>query len=377
VRAAFGEVQAGLLAGGAFYVSAAAGTAIAAASDADWATLLSDHGETAFTSIEVMGQRALLTYGSRFAFSTALEFNTTTTLSYYTAENAPDGIVAGVRLGDTYYVFGTQTIEPWIQTGDNDDPFRPIVGQVIDRGALARDTIVKLDNTLLFIGDDLSVYRLNGLTPQILNAADPWVSRHLATVDAGDVVCRGEENEAHKQYVIYTPTKCIVYDIATGGWHLRKTYGSETWEWQFGVRVGASFYGANASTTLVELSRSYKSDRMADASTFGTEIVREFTGHLPVNRGSPAIGQIRIEGTKGIGLSSGQGSDPLVEMAISRDKGNTFGDYRSRSLGLIGEYGARTSWEQNGRAVPEQTVLRFRWSDPVGFLPSRVAIGER
>ena len=377
VKVAFAETQAGFLSGGLFYVSASAGTAVAAASDADWATLLSDAGETAFTSIATMGQRALLTYGSRFAFSTALQFNTTTTLSYYTAENAPDGIVAGVVLGDIYYVFGTQTIEPWVQTGDNDDPFRPITGQVIDRGAMARDTIVKLDNTLFFIGDDRAVYRLNGLTPQILNANDAWITRYLQTVDAADVVCSVMETEAHKFLFIWTPGKCICYDVATNTWHVRKTYGSDTWEWLYHVANDGKFYGANEDTTLVELSRDYKSDRMANASTFGTEIVREFTAHLPVKQGQPPIGQVRIEGTKGIGLSTGQGSSPVVQMAISRDKGNTFGPFRDRSLGAIGNYTARTSYEQNGRAGPEQAVMWFRWSDPVGFLPSRVAVGER
>ena len=377
VRVAFGETQAGFLSGGLFYVSASAGSSVAAASDGDWATLLSDHGQTAFTSIATMGQRALLTYGSRFAFSTTLEFNTTTTLSYYTAENAPDGIIAGVVLGDIYYVFGTQTIEPWVQTGDNDDPFRPIVGQVITRGAMARDAIVKLDNTLFFIGDDRAVYRLNGLTPQIINANDAWITRYLQTVDADDVVCSSMETEAHKFLFIYTPNKCIAYDIATSTWQIRKTYGSDTWEWLYHVANDGKFYAANDETTLVELSRSYKSDRMADASTFGTHIVREFTAHLPVKSGRPPVGQVRVEGTKGIGLSTGTGSNPLLEMSISRDQGNTFEAWRSRSLGLIGNYSARTSWEQNGRAGPEQTVLYFRWSDPVGFLPSRVAIGER
>lgn len=378
VRVAFGEVQAGFLAGGAFFVSASAGTSIAAASDADWATLLSDHGQTAFTSIATMGQRALLTYGSRFAFSTALEFNTTTTLSYYTAENAPDGIVAGVVLGDIYYVFGTQTIEPWVQTGNNDNPFNPIVGQVIDRGTLTDDTVIKIDNALVFAGDDRAIYRLNGLTPVMLNPEDPWVTRYLQTVDKSDIVFGKMETEAHKFLLIWTPNKCLAFDFAPGGgWTIRRTYGSDTWEWVFHVSTGGKYYAANTATTLVELNRAYKSDRMADADTFGTEIVREFSAHLPVKAGAPAIGQIRIEGTKGIGLSSGQGSDPLVEMAISNDKGNTAGPYRPRSLGAIGEYGARTSWEQNGRAVPEQTVLHFRWSDPVGFLPSRVAIGER
>ena len=377
VRVAFGETQAGFLSGGLLYVSASAGTAVAVATDADWATLLSDHSETAFTSIATIGQRALLTYGSRFAFSTALQFNTTTTLSYYTAENAPDGIIAGVVLGDVYYVFGTQTIEPWLQTGDNDDPFRPIVGQVITRGAMARDAIVKLDNTLFFIGDDRAVYRLDGLTPQMINANDPWITRYLQTVSASDVVCSSMETEAHKFLFIWTPDKCIAYDVATSTWQIRRTYGSDTWEWLYHVANDGKFYAANSGDTLVELSRSYKSDRQADASTFGTHIVREFTAHLPVKTGRPPVGQVRVEGTKGIGLSTGTGSNPLLELSISRDQGNTFEAWRSRSLGVIGNYGARTSWEQNGLAGPEQTVLYFRWSDPVGFLPSRVAIGER
>ena len=377
VRWAVAETQAGFLVNGAFYVSAAAGSSIATASDADWATLLSDAGETAFTSIATMGQRALLTYGSRFGFSTTLQFNTTTTLSYYTAENAPDGIIAGVVLGDIYYVFGTQTIEPWVQTGDNDDPFRPIQGQVIDRGAMARDTIVKLDNTLFFIGDDRSPYRLNGLTPQILNPNDPWVTRVLQAETASGVVCSAIETEAHKFYVIRTPNKCIVYDVASQTWHLRKTYGSDTWEWLYHTVKDGRFYAANDGRTLVELSRAYKSDRQSSATAFGTHIVREFTAHLPTKEGRPPIGQVRVEGTKGIGLETGQDSNPMLQMFISNDKGNTFGPPKERSLGRQGEYRARTSFEQNGRSEPEQTVLLFRWSDPVGFLPSRVAIGER
>jgi len=151
----------------------------------------------------------------------------------------------------------------------------------------------------------------------------------------------------------------------------------DTWAWQFQVTVDGRQFGANDGARFVEISRSYKSEYMASASTMGNEITRYFSGHLPTNQGRPAIGQIRVEGTKGIGLSTGQGSNPLLQLAISRDKGNTFGAYRDRTLGAIGEYGARTSWEQNGRSEPEQTVLLFRISDPVGFLLSRVAIGER
>ena len=375
VRAVFGEVQAGFLAGGNLYQST--GASVAALSDADWATLLSDASETAFTSIATMGQRLLASYGSRFAFSTALEFNTTTTISYYVAEYAPDGIVALEVLNNVLMVFGTQTIQPWVQTGDNDDPFSPIVGQELDRGCMARDTIKKLDNGLAFIGDDRVPYILRGISLQRLNEKDPWVTRVLKATAASDVVCSVVEDDGHSFYVIRTPTKCMVCDLATGTWHLRQSYGSETWDWVFHVALDGKFYAAPEDDVFVELARAYKSDRQANASTFGTEIVRYFSGHLPVNMGRPALGQVRVEGSKGIGLSSGQGSNPLLSMAISRDKGNTFGAYRERTLGAIGAYGARTSWEQNGRAEPEQCVLLFRISDPVGFLPSRIAIGER
>ena len=375
VQVAFGELQAGFLSGGNLFQST--GIAVAALTDADWATLLSDAGETAYSSIAVMGQRLIASYGSRFAFSDALDFDNTTALSFYTAENSPDGIVGLAVLGSQLFVFGTQTIEPWVETGQNDDPYNPIVGQVIDRGAAARDTIVKLDNTLFWVGDDLSIYRLNGLTPQMINADDPWISRYLATVTTSDIKCSAIETEAHKFYVIWTPDKCIVYDVATQQWHIRRTYGSDTWEWLYHVRVDNRLFSANSSTVFVELSRTYRSDRQADASTFGTELVREFTAHLPVKEGRPPLGQIRLEGTKGVGLSSGQGSTPVVQMAISRDKGLTFGSFRDRSLGAIGEYGAWTSWEQNGLAGFEQVVLWFRVSDPVNYLPSRVAVNER
>lgn len=375
VKAVFGEVQAGFLAGGSLFQSD--GVSIAALSDADWATLLSDAGETAYTSIATMGQRLIASYGSRFGFSTALQFNTTTTLSYYTAEYAPDGIVGLAVLNNVLMVFGTSTIQPWVETGDNDDPYSPIVGQELDRGCMCRDSIVKLDNGLAFIGDDRVPYIMRGLNLQRLNPQDPWVTRILKDTAASDVTCSVIEDDGHTFYVIRTPTKCMVHDLATQTWHLRQSYGQDSWDWLFHVTVDGAFYAAPEDTVLVKLSRAYKSDRMADASTFGTEIVRYFSAHLPVNQGSPAIGQIRVEGTKGIGLSSGQGSSPLLSLAISRDKGNTFGSYRDRSLGAIGEYGARTTWEQNGRADPEQAVLKFRISDPVGFLPSRVAIGER
>lgn len=366
VQWAFAETEAGLLANGAIYVST--GTAVAAATDADWASLLSAHGQSAFTSIATLGQRLIASYGSQFAFSLALDFNNTTALNFYTAESAPDGIVAVSVLGTTLYVFGTSTIEPWMQTGNDDDPFAPITGGVIQRGCAGRDTIVALDNTLVFVGDDRRVYRLGQGAVSDLTQRDPWVVRHLAATAAEDIVCEPLETEGNAFYVIRTPTLCMVLNLRDGTFHIRESYLQATWDFLHHVRVGSRNYAASA-TKLVELSRDYADDA-------GTAIVREFTAHLPVLQGRRPISSVRLDGMKGVGLVSGQGSDPLMGMAISRDNGLTFGSFRERALGKIGEYGMRTIWRRCGRARPDQVVLRFRCSEPVKHAITAIAVNE-
>ena len=184
VQFAFSEVEAAILAGGNLFVST--GAAVAGVSDADWATLLSDHGETAFTGIASIGQRLIATYGNRFAYSDPLDFNNTTTLNFYTAESSPDALIGCQVLSGRLYLFGTETIELWVQTGNNDDPFRPQTGSVIQRGCLSAQTIEKLDNTIFFVGEDYTVRRINGLVAQIVS--QPWVTRALRRENKADLI---------------------------------------------------------------------------------------------------------------------------------------------------------------------------------------------
>lgn len=376
VQAVFSEAEGAFLSGGDIYTATKAGV-VAAVTDADYATLLSDHNQIAFSSIATMGQRLLFTYGSRFGYSAAGDFDDTTTISFYTAERNPDPLVCGVVLGRTYWLFGTQTIEPWVETGNNDDPFSPIQVDPVFRGCLARDTVVQVDNTLLWIGDDRGVYRLNGVTPVRLDTKDAWVNRHLETVDASDIICSKVETEGHAFYCINTPTRCIVFDIATNMWHLRQTYNTDGWEWAFQVRAGDKhFAGSRTGSRFAELNRDYKYDRLATAGGTGEPIVRKMSAHLPVLSQRSAIENVRLDGVSGVGLTTGQGSDPLVTMEISTDRGNTFGVPRSRSLGRIGEYDKKPYWTRCGRVRPGQTVMRFTMSDPVNFGQTGVAVNE-
>lgn len=66
----------------------------------------------------------------------------------------------------------------------------------------------------------------------------------------------------------------------------------------------------------------------------------------------------------GLGLITGQGSDPEVMMRYSDDGLNTWSSERTRSFGKIGKYGQRKPvWRRNGNS--RERVYEFAISDPV------------
>ena len=72
-----------------------------------------------------------------------------------------------------------------------------------------------------------------------------------------------------------------------------------------------------------------------------------------------------VEMEKGVGLATGQGSDPQVMLDWSNDGGRTFVPAQKwRSMGKIGEYGGRSiRWDGLGSFY--QRTMRLSISDPV------------
>lgn len=390
-QAAFAQSgQAALLAGGSLYTLS--GSAVTAFSDADWATQLSNHSQSVFTSIATIGQRLLATYGSRFAYSDSGDFGATGVNQYYTAESSPDDLVAVRVLDDRIVLFGTQTVEFWTQTGQSSTsqtgPFQRAQGTTLKRGAVTSDLIVQVDNALYFMGDDRNIYELRGYQERNLTQADPWVVRHLKNQVAGNMVMSFIQDEAHTFVLIWSPTKCIVYDLQMSAalgrpiWHLRQSYDFDTWRWKFHQRVGQKHFAAGldtASTTrgYVELKRDVHSEYTTNSTVFGEHIQRVCTAFISVDTGKrPPVGSIRLEGSKGVGDVTGSFADPSATLWTSNDNGNTWLHRGERALGKTGEYFRRTIWRQNGRLIAPQKGLRFRVTDAVAHSVTGVVFGE-
>ncbi len=134
---------------------------------------------------------------------------------FATAESSADAAVAICRVGDEFLIFGTQTIEPWQSTGDADAPFQRVSGRIYERGCLARDTVKRFDNTVMWVDDAAQVCRM-GAVPQVVS--DNGLSERIRKrTDELSAWTFGQDG--HEFYVLRIPGQgTFVYDAQTQAW---------------------------------------------------------------------------------------------------------------------------------------------------------------
>lgn len=198
-------------------------------------------------------------------------------LNYATAESLPDGGVALRRLGDEFWIFGTENVEVWQATGDLNAPFQRAAGRNFERGCLYRDAVRRFDNTLVWIGDDCQVYRASAV-PQVIS--DPGISDRIRKATDG---CSAWTFgiDGHSFYVLRIPGQgTFAYDPSSQSWSEFRTSGQALWApWVGYEEAGVIYAGSSLDGSLYKVS----ADAFDDA---GAAIECVVTGTVPI-RGKP------------------------------------------------------------------------------------------
>ena len=321
--------------------------------------LLDGHSQTVFTSIATLSQRLLFTYGSQFGFTAALNFKSTTALSYYTAEQRSDSIVRGIVSGRFYLLIGEDSTEYWQLGTNNDAPL--YFTSVRDFGCLERDTVQQMDEAIVLVCHDGTIRSVINGQDTVLTREEPWLARQIADVESSTLQAFVEARANELTYVLRSSTWCYAFNVTTQRWHKRETHGESAYRWGFSQAVGTNIYRGAADGTEIAL---IDDDAYTDC---GDTIVSKLSMALPgLRRGDP-IGPLVLDIASGVGLISGQGSDPLVQIRFSHDAGNTWGNWHDLSLGAIGEYGYRPRLNRCGRMRSRPVFAELSISDPVNF----------
>jgi hypothetical protein len=150
-----------------------------------------------------------------------------------------------------------------------------------------------------------------------------------------------------------------IYDCATQLWHEAETYGKNRWWgdchcWAYGSHL----IGAFDSGQIFALDETHYFDG-AD-----TPLIAEMvSAPIGEDAGYKTMGLFQLDMETGVGLATGQGSDPKVMLQYSDDRGRTWSSEKWKSAGKIGEYGRAVIWRQLGRF--RSRIIKLRISDPV------------
>lgn len=306
----------------------------------------------------------------KFYISGLLAGSTWDGLDFASAEGAPDNTIGLISDHRELWLFGDTSAEIWVNTGNADFPFERSGNTFIEHGCAAAASVAKLDNTVFWLGaDDRGtgiVWRAQGYTPNRLSnhAMEKAMAGYSTLADAQAFTY---QQEGHGFYVLHFPTAGAtwVYDVATNLWHERAWRNPNTGalnRWRANVHVmlgGKNLVGDHEDGRLYVLDMDYYLDdadpilRVRAAQTVEQMQYRLFYSML----------QIDME--TGVGLETGQGSDPVVMLRYSNDGGHTWSNERTATAGKTGEYGARCMFWRLG--MGRNRVWEISMSDPVKF----------
>lgn len=298
-----------------------------------------------------------------FQISSLNDATTWDSLDVATAESNPDDVTAVFATHKELWLFGPQTSEIWYNSGNADFPFEPYRNGTVEWGILAPFSIAKADESLFWLSQNREgggmVLSARGFSPSVISTRD--IDQEIAALSVkSDAIGWTYQQNGHTFYVLSFPTGdlTLVYDVASNMWHKRKSSDIGRWRAFGTVFNGTKHYcGDYNDNSVYELDvDTYDENGDALIATRISQVVHKDRRRLRVHR-------LELDVETGVGTATGQGSDPVIFMEYSRDGGHTWQNEQSRSLGKIGEYGARVYWINLGQA--RQWLFRFYVSDPV------------
>lgn len=285
-------------------------------------------------------------------------------LDFATAESNPDGLVRVFVDNGEVILLGENTTEYWGSTGGTDFPFSAIKGATVEYGLAARWSVCKFNSGVAALmhprTGQAQVMFIQGYVPKVISTPeiDYLINQYAAVSDA---TAFSYMLAGHPMLQINFPTagKSWLYDASSGLWS----------PLEYGLNGGR--HRANMSLTFIDktIVADYENgsiyNLMADTYTDnGTAIAREIvTRHFFKDNERVRVDQLYVDMETGVGLETGQGSDPQAMLQISKDNGHTWGNELWTTIGAIGKYLTRVVWRRLGSA--RDWTFKIRVTDPV------------
>ena len=288
------------------------------------------------------------------------------------AESGSGALQAVMADHSVLNIFGELYSEFWQNTGSPDLPYSVIPGSAQEYGLAAAFSLCKYDNSMagLFKNTmgECNISRMSGFRLQQISnlELDSILNDRTVYPTVNDATAYGYMLGGHPMYQINFPTagKSWEFDGASQVWGERQaTNGGRYWGNKFASFQNRKLVSDYRNGNIYEISTTTYDDN-------GSMVPMEIWSKRIWNEDKYiGIEQIQIDVQAGVGLVSGQGSNPQMDLQVSKDGGNTFTSVGYASIGAIGAYTQRVIWRSLGAA--RDWILKLRITDPV----KRVIVG--
>jgi len=292
---------------------------------------------------------------------------------YALKDSSTDNIVSLEENNRELWLIGERTSEVWYGSGLGPNfYFSRIPGVGPQIGCAATASLSRMGNILIWLGKNEQGENIVVTTAQYSwsrvsnHAVENAISSYPVVSDA---IGYCYEEDGHLFYMLTFPTADVTwcFDATTKQWHKRLSWDPVTGTYHrhrsncfmdFGdVRL----VGDYQTGQLHQMSRQFYTDA-------GNPLrAMRRTPHIweKESRERVFFSQLQIEFTPGVGLQSGQGSNPQCMLRWSDDGGFTFGGEQWTSIGSAGETYNRAIWYMLGHSRGRDRVWEFAISDPV------------
>ncbi len=294
-------------------------------------------------------------------------------LDFGNAESSPDIINALISTGRELWLFGPQSTEVWYNSGAAAFPFQRINGTPSEIGCFAPFSVCRMETNVFWLGSNDQgfgqVFTNQGYIPTKISThaiEQEWVT--YPTINDATAFCYQEGG--HRFYIItfIGGDATWAYDVVTQMWHeLAFTDFDTNIDSRYRGNSHAFFNGINfvadpTTGNIYEIDPETLTDALTSSTTNKIKCLRN-SPHIWNNLERLFFTSFQVDMETGVGLTSGNGSDPQAMLRWSNDNGHTFSNQVFLPIGKIGEYKTRAKHNRVGSA--RDRVWELSITDPI------------
>ncbi len=274
-------------------------------------------------------------------------------------------------VGKNIWLFGEFTSELWYNSGDA-FPFAPFPGALMQYGIAATFAAAQVGTNVIWLAQNAqgmrTVVKAQGVS--VTKISSYALDAELAALDSvADAEVYAHQENGHMFWVLNIPSADLtaVWDDTEQQWHHRGDWDVDENTYHVDrprvhtVIFDRHLVGDRTTGNIYTMSTAIATNADGD----GIRRLRRTPGLMseqtPMRNDS-----LRLFVEPGVGLQSGQGSDPTISLRYSDDGGKTWSNELTRSIGAQGQYRRIVEWNRLGMNRSPR-VYELVGADPVPY----------